>query len=256
MCYNASQLAEKIYKDAVRLGASEEELDMLLSKIEEAKQLDNYHKAGYDHPILHAFEYENDTLHLNFHRWGLIPGWIKSDEDAKSIWNKTLNARGETIFEKPSYKASGMHSRCIVPLDGYFEHHHIFNKTFPFYIHAKNEERLFVAGLTSKWNSPNGELIATLAIVTSKATLQLAEIHNNPAMKEARMPLILNDQEALTWLRTNDKEQLSELVKPNSYVQLDAHTVGPLSGKLYKGNDSQIIEERHYTELDEPLTLF
>lgn len=256
MCYNASQLAEKIYKDAVRLGATDDELELLKSKIEEAKQLESFHKSGYDHPILHAFDKMNGILNLNFHQWGLIPNWVKDEGSAKEIANKTLNARGETIFEKPSYKEAALNSRCIVPLDGYFEHHHKFKKTFPFYIHSRNEERLFAAGLTSKWKSPNGELLSSFAIVTSKATIQLAEIHNNPAMKESRMPLLLNEKEALIWMDISKNNEIINLIKPNESIELDTYTVNKLSGIKYEGNNADIIKKKHYPELDEPLTLF
>lgn len=257
MCYNSTQLAEKIYKDAVRLGASEEELNELLKKIEKAREIESYHKAGYDHPELHAFSLQNGKLDLKFHYWGLIPQWVRSREEAAEIWNRTLNARGETIFDKPAYKDAALTSRCIIPMDGYFEHHHKFKKTFPYYIFPKSEDRFFVAGITSLWTNPqSGKTVSTVAVVTSTATEMLAQIHNNPAMKQARMPLILNDSEALIWLKSNDQQVLNELIKPNTAIEMEAYTVGALSGKKYAGNDKSIIDEKPYPELDEPMTLF
>ena len=74
-----------------------------------------------------------------FH-WGLIPAWVKDNQTAQTIVNQTVNARGETIFEKPAFKSSAKNKRCIVYVDAFYEHHHANGKTYPFRI-AMNKGR-------------------------------------------------------------------------------------------------------------------
>lgn len=258
MCYDTTQLAFKIYKEAIRLKASPQEIDFLKSKWEKLKgsDVDLYHASGFDHPELAAFKSHNSKLTLQKYQWGLIPKWVKDEAQAKEIWNKTINARGETIFEKPSFKDAARTNRCIIPIDGYFEHYHKHGKTFPYYIKKTDETRLFIGGLTSKWiNSENGNSKDTMSFVTTKANDFLSKIHNNPKMKESRMLLILDDKNTEQWLEGNDKEA-SELIKPNTSIDLTAYTVKKLRGKNSSKNNREAIEEVHYHELDEPLTLF
>jgi len=206
---------------------------------------------------LHAFDLKVGKLDLKFLYWGLIPKWGKSKGEAKGIWNRTLNACGETIFEKPADKEAALTSRCIIPMDGYFENHHKFKKTFPYFIFPKKDERFFVGGITSEWLNPEtNKTISTVSVVTSSATELLAEIHNNPTMKQARMPLIMCVNDAVRWMKSTSKEELETLIKPNRTIEMDAFTVRALSGKVYQENDPSIIEQKYYPELDEPMTLF
>jgi putative SOS response-associated peptidase YedK len=258
MCYDTTQLAFRIYKEAIRLKASPEEIDFLKSKWEKLKggDIELYHASGFDHPDLAAFKMENSELTLQKYQWGLIPSWIKNERQAKELWNKTINARGETIFEKPSFKEAAQMHRCIVPVDGYFEHFHKQGKTFPYYIKKSDDTKMFIGGLTSRWSNPeNGMIKNTFSFVTTKANEFLTKIHNNPKMKESRMLLILDDKDAKQWLEGNENEA-SELIKPNTSIELKAHTVRKLRGKKSNKNSEEAIEEVHYPELDEPLTLF
>ena len=87
----------------------------------ELKQYDEgFQISGFAHPKV--IIYTNDKPYEpKLSTWGLIPSWAK---DAYSIWNKTLNARGETIFEKPSFKKSAEEKRCLIPVEGFYEYHH------------------------------------------------------------------------------------------------------------------------------------
>lgn len=258
MCYNAVQLARKIFKDAKRLGASPEELEEIKKKIEIAEENEKALVVGMEHPKLHLFHLnENKQLDLAVYHWGLIPHWTKTVEDAKSIWNRTVNARGETIFEKPSFKQAANQHRCIVPLDGFFEHFHKNKKTYPHYIHPKGENRLFVAGISDEWINPEKQKrVHTVTIVTSKANKMMAEIHNNPKKDEPRMPLILNDEEAFQWLHEKDTSKIQALVKPNTSITLESYTVNKLSGYDKTTKTETVISPKHYPDLEDPLTLF
>lgn len=258
MCYDTTQLAFRIYKEAIRLKASPDEIQALKEKWEKLKgsDVDLYHASGFDHPKLAAFTKKEQHLDLNRFEWGLIPNWTKSIEQAEEIWNKTINARGETVFEKASFMDAAHNGRCIIPVDGYFEHFHKHGKTFPYLIRREDEKPLFIGGITSKWINPqNGEERNTLSFVTTKATSFLSTIHNNPKMKESRMLFLLEDEDTEQWLHGNQNEA-KELIRPNEKQKLKAHTVKRIRGKNAVGNSKEVLEEKHYPELDEPLTLF
>lgn len=258
MCYDTAQLAFKIYKEAIRLKASPDEIQALKEKWEKLKgdDVELYHASGFDHPKLAAFTHDNQALNLNRFEWGLIPSWTKSKAQAEEIWNKTINARGETIFEKSSFKEAAHTGRCIIPVDGYFEHFHKHGKTFPYLIRREDEKPMFIGGITSKWLNPeNGIERKTMSFVTTKATPFLSKIHNNPKMKESRMLLLLDDENTNQWLEGNETE-VKELIRPNTTQKLKAHTVRRIRGKNAVGNSKEALEKKNYPELDEPLTLF
>lgn len=119
----------------------------------------------------------------------------------KKQWNNTLNARGETIFEKPSFRTSAKNHRCIIYVAGFYEHHHYNNKTYPFFIYRKDAQPMALAGLWSEWKNPDtGGRLNTFSIVTTKGNKMMARIHNNPKLKEPRMPVILPSELEDEWL--------------------------------------------------------
>lgn len=259
MCYESAQLAERIYRDAIRAGASEEELEYLKKNWEEKKKHKPsnkyYHVSGFEHPELVALYKNEGHLEVDHFTWGLIPHWVKDENQATDIWNKTLNARGETMFEKPSFKDAALSNRVVIPLDGFYEHHHKHGKSFPHFIQQKDRESMLVGGLSSRWINPDtGEEINTLSIVTTRGNSLMRDIHNNPRLKEARMPLILHPEQVQSWLN-DDIQAISSLIAP-SQIELNAHTVRRTKGNNASGNTPAAQEEIHYPELDEPLTLF
>ena len=259
MCYDTAQLAERIYRDALRAGASEEELDYLRKNWEEKKkgkpQNKYYHVNGFQHPKLVAFQRRGDRLVIDQFTWGLIPHWTKDETQAHEIWNKTLNARGETIFEKPSFRDAAKSERIVIPLDGFYEHHHKKGKTFPYFIQREDKESLLVGGLASEWHNPvTGKLIRSLSIVTTKANPFMQEIHNTPKLKEARMPLLLNDEDTQDWM-SGEQETVEAFIQPSS-MKLKAHTVRSLRGKDAQGNAPEVQAQFSYAALYEPPTLF
>lgn len=258
MCYDSAQIAELIYRYAVHAGASEEELEYLRRNWEQKKRKPStgyYHVSGFDHPELVAFERKQNQLHADTFTWGLIPHWTKDEIQAIEIRNKTLNARGESMFEKPSFRDAAVQKRIVIPLDGFYEHFHKNGKTFPHFIRRKDGESLLVGGLAAEWTNPiTGELIQTMAIVTTKANDLMSKIHNNPRMNEPRMPLILDTSNVECWLEGN-QTNVEELIRPSD-VELESHTVRRLRGKGSAGNTPGAQEEYLYPDLDEPLTLF
>lgn len=258
MCYETAQLAYRIYRDAKRLGASPEEVEALRLKWEKlkSKHPEFYHVKGFDHPELAILKEKSSKVEIDLYSWGLIPEWVKDAEQAKEIVNRTLLAKGETMFEKPAFRDAVHQNRIIVPVDGYFEHHHKNKATFPYFIHRKDNEKLFIGGIASEWRDRvSGELKKTFALVTTPGNELMTDIHNNPKIDGPRMPLLLEDAEAKQWLNGNEAE-IKALIRPNSSIALEAHTVQKLSGQFYKGNTAAVQEEKFYPELIDPPTLF
>jgi len=250
MCYTAKYLIEKALKRARHYGVKED----IIRYEEELKGFENqYAVSGYQHPEI--IIYTNDApYHPVLSRWGLIPNWIKKEEQAKDIQNKTLNARGETLYTKPSFKEAVEKKRCLIPIAGFYEYHHYKNKAYPFYISRKDDEPLMLAGLWSEWlNRSTGELINSCSIITTQANSLMAKIHNNPKLKEPRMPLILSKEKEDEWLNLADKKDLEKILRPYLVNDLKAHTVQKLSGKASLGNVPEASDYYAYKDLSESI---
>jgi len=122
-------------------------------------------------------------------RWGLIPFWAKDP----TIGSKMINARSETLSEKPSFKRSFKSQRCLVIADGFFEWAKTEQGKIPMFIRPRSQELLGLAGLYDLWVSPQGESITSCTIVTTRANDFMQPIHD-------RMPLILSKPQQATWL--------------------------------------------------------
>jgi len=125
MCYSAKSILTKKLKNAIRYGHNDAKVEELLQKL---KQLDKNHSSHYaiahTHPkLLTQTNEENQDAQLI--QWGLIPHWSKDEDQADKISSMTINARSETIFEKPSFRDSARSKRCLIALDGYYEYMHL-----------------------------------------------------------------------------------------------------------------------------------
>jgi len=119
--------------------------------------------------------------------WGLIAPWLKTSVDAKNSQSRAINARSESIFEKPTFKDAFRTTRCLIPASGYYEWATALGKyppKQPFYICAKDDKLLPIAGIWSSWVGPSGEIIETASIITQEAQGQLEAIHS-------RMPVFM-----------------------------------------------------------------
>ncbi|MGB1037600.1 MAG: SOS response-associated peptidase, partial [Bacteroidia bacterium] len=170
---------------------------------------------------------------------------------------------GETVLEKPSFKDSVDSKRCIIHLEGFYEHHHKLGQKFPFYIQDKEKDLICLAGLYSLWNSPlSGEQLTTFTIVTCKADILMTDIHNNPKLKEPRMPRILTELEQEVWLgQSTSNDELMELINKvdsSTPTTLQAHSVGPIRGTHASRNSPTAIDPVKYAVLEsgEQLDLF
>ena len=262
MCYDTAQLAYRIYRDAIRLRASPEEIEFLKQKWEKLRddKIEFYHVSGFDHPEMALFVKKDGKWDLEIAQWGLIPEWVRDEEKAMALWNSTLIARGESMFEKPSFETAVKTGRCVLPVDGFYEHFHKNGKTFPYYIQRKDGKRLLIGALYSYWKQPlTGVEVPTFSIVTTKANDFMAEIHNNPKIPEPRMPFFIDEHNVDAWIN-GDEATVEQLIVPDESQELTSKTVKPLRGKLYIGNVPEIQTEKIYSELsedsDEQLSLF
>jgi putative SOS response-associated peptidase YedK len=257
MCFDAAQTHKNLHKEALRFQKNKKSVSLRPDWGITLKQkaVNYYHINGFNHPQLVAFQWSESFLSAHFFRWGLIPRWVNSAEKAAQLAQKTLNARGETIFEKPSFRDAAKHRRIVVPLDGFYEHHHKNGKKIPHFIQAADKRRLMVAAIASEWLNTHSETVYTFSIVTCEGNDTMAHIHNNPKLKGPRMPLLLDDENLMTWL-TAPPSLAQEIIKPNHKIALNYYPVRPLRGKLYLGNCPEIQQEYQYPETYDPPTLF
>ena len=251
MCYDVqalTKLREAYAKRRAKDTTSAAQIQEELGQYEGLPPL--FHSSGFSHPDLLVFTNEA-PYHPRLFNWGLVPFWAKDEAKARQISNKTLNARGETIFDKPSFRAAARHRRCLVMIDGFFEHHHFNGKTIPFRISLKNDEPMVLAGLWEKCTI-DGKVRHTVSIVTTRANSLMAKIHNNPKIAEPRMPVILPKEVEDQWLKPihdqADRDLLLELLLPYREDMLDYHTVRKLRGKQAVGNKPEVLEPHPYPD--------
>jgi putative SOS response-associated peptidase YedK len=154
--------------------------------------------------------------HFALVRWGLLPSWVK-DPKAFSL---IINARGESVADKPAFRAAMKRRRCLIPADGFYEWKAGAPRKQPFYIHAKSGAPLAFAGLWETWTGPNGEELDTAAIVTTDANATLSPLHD-------RMPVIVPPDAFDRWLGKGsvDAALAQTLIRPAPDELLEAYPV-------------------------------
>jgi putative SOS response-associated peptidase YedK len=160
-----------------------------------------------------------DCKVLRMMRWGLIPSWAKDE----SIASKTINARAETLYHRPSFKKSLTEKRCLVPADGFYEWKKEGRKKIPIRFVLKNRDVFAFAGLWDTWRNQRGELIFSFTIITTQANALIRPIHN-------RMPVILKREYEELWLdpEVNDIDKLLSLLIPYPPEMMEAYRVSSL----------------------------
>lgn len=181
---------------------------------------ENYHVNAFTHPLYPIATGDNE---LQAFHWGLVPFWVKSEEQAKEIENMTINAKADTVFEKPSFRHSIMSKRCIVPSTGFFEWRHEGKDKIPYFIQVKNEDIFSMAGIFDVWNNPQtGEIYHSFSIITSEANSLMEYIHNT----KKRMPVILSSEDEQRWIDPDlNKEGIKELLKPFDANKMNAYII-------------------------------
>lgn len=254
MCYDVAYQTKRTLEYAKRRGYDPKSIEELEQRWERVKNLPpRFHASGFEHPPLICFTNQDPWVPQPLY-WGLIPIWVRDVKSALQIANRTLNARGETIFDKPSYRDAARYRRCLVMIDHFYEHHHHKGKTYPFLIKMKNDEPMLLGGLWSEWtNKDNGEIVQSVSIVTTSGNELLSRIHNNPKMKGPRMPLVLPKDIEEHWLdpvnSSHDIKAIKDLVQAYPADEMEAYPVGRLRGKHALGNLPEVMERVDYHEI-------
>lgn len=151
----------------------------------------------------------------DLYRWGLIPGWAK---DA-SIGNRLVNARADTVAEKPAFRSAFRAWRCLVPASGFYEWKTVAGRKLPYYIRPKGEPLFALAGITEAWRGPEG-LVRSVSLITTEPNELLAGIHD-------RMPVIVSPERYGEWLDPDnrDPERLKGFLSPYPAARMEAWPV-------------------------------
>ncbi|PVY40857.1 SOS response-associated peptidase [Pontibacter virosus] len=176
-----------------------------------------YYNAAPSQELPVITNYQPATV--QFFSWGLQPFWSK---DARAV-KRSINARAETITEKPSFRHLLTSKRCLVPADGFFEWQLTRQGKVPYRFLLKNEELFSFAGLWDEWvDQHTGEVLHTFTIITTEANEVVKPIHD-------RMPVILSPEAEGLWLDTHGtQEELLALLKPFEGAQMKTYPVSTL----------------------------
>lgn len=150
--------------------------------------------------------------HFQLMRWGFIPAWVK---DPKTF-SLVINARSETVLEKPAFRNAIRRRRCLVPADGYYEWQSRGGRKQPFFIHPRDGAPMGLAAVAETWVGPNGEELDTVAIVTTAAREEMAHMH-------ARVPVVIAPRDYACWLDGG------EMATPEAITLLQPPTSGSLA---------------------------
>ena len=183
--------------------------------------------------------------------WVIIAHWSKSDDEAAKSQSSAINARSESVHEKPTFKSAFRSNRCLLPATGYYEWASELGKyktKQPIYISRDDKKLLAFTGIFQSWTSPSGRVIQSVSIITRQAVGQLALVHS-------RMPVFLPRDRWADWMnpKINDVAKIRSLMDiPNPDANLGFHPVSSAVNSI-AGSGPGLIEP---IELGEPETLF
>ncbi len=213
-----------------------------------------YQSNGYSHLNIPVITNTEPGL-INLYSWGLIPHWVNKPtreetlEKAKGISNGNLNARNDTIFEKPSFRGPIRGKRCLVLVDGFYEYMHYKGKKYPHYIYLKDHKPFALAGIWSVWKYED-IIRHTVSIITTEPNPLMEVLHNS----KKRMPLILPRELEKKWIGDIPKgdlgkQETNEMMLPFDENEMRARSIRPLTGVKGTGNQSLAMEHYGYDDL-------
>ena len=166
---------------------------------------------------VYAVSEHADRRYLVSFRWGLVPTW----SDDPKAGSRMINARSESVADKPAYRTALRRRRCIIPADGFYEWQTLPSGKTPYFIHRADGRPLAFAGLWEGWRSPDGEWLRTCAIITGAADQRLADLH-------PRMPIALPREAWDVWLDRDERrpDAALDLLRRPDVAQLTWHAVG------------------------------
>jgi putative SOS response-associated peptidase YedK len=155
-------------------------------------------------------------------RWGLIPSWAKDEK----MGARMINARGETVAEKPSFRSAVKTRRCLIPADGFYEWVRTGEGKQPHFIHFADARPFAFAGLWERWTKGGGEPLDTCTIITTSPNELIEDLHD-------RMPVILPADRYTEWLEPSplNPDRLQELLVPHPAEGMEAYPVSTFVNK-------------------------
>ena len=175
-----------------------------------------YNVAPAQNVLAAAFDIEENRNLLRYFEWGLLPAWAK---DPKGM-NRPINARSETVADKPSFRSAIRYRRCALPADGFFEWTGKGTSRQAHYFQRRDEQTFSFAGIWEQWQSEQGHCIDSCTILTTKANALVATRHE-------RMPVMLDAQAAMAWIDPREQvpSNVQHLLRP---YPADAMKVTPV----------------------------
>lgn len=172
----------------------------------------------------------HETRRLRVMRWGLVPSWSKDTKGAARL----INARRETVADKPAFRAAYQRRRCLVPADGYYEWVSQGSRKQPWFLVSRDRAPLAMAGLYELWKAPDETFLWTCTILTTDAPDELGQIHD-------RTPLLVPSSEWGRWLDPTRQDPGQDLLVPGTAGLLDAWPVSPKVGNV-RNNGAELTE--------------
>lgn len=242
MCYNIAFLQKRLEKYAERY---KEVLPPRWQNNGLQNDLPTYYfVSGFSHPTLPVVHHKG----IYFSEWGLIPYWVKNQTKASEIRNKTLNAAGETLYEKPSYKRAAAEGRCLLGVSGFFEWREFSGEKYPYYIKSNLWQTMSLGCVYDLWNNPvTNETICTFSIITTPANPLMEKIHN----RKKRMPLIIRPEDEGKWISpSTSKKEIENLIQPYMHNDLWAHPIPKTANNVKQNrNIPEITDIEKYPNL-------
>ena len=233
--------------------AEEFEIDQATVKETVTEPLEPDYNVAPTKPVYAVLSREPDERRLRVLRWGLVPFWAKDP----AIGNRMINARMETVTEKPAFRQAFAKRRCLLPADGYYEWYPTEQKTKsgkplkqPFFIHPKDDSVLAMAGLDEIWRDPTRDdddperFKWTCTVLTTSAPDDLGRIHD-------RMPLLVEPERYAAWLdpERTDPDDLRSLLVPAAPGRLAAFPVSTEVNSVRNNGPDLVVP----LPLDEPI---
>jgi putative SOS response-associated peptidase YedK len=173
----------------------------------------------------------NNGPNFRLMRWGFWPSWVKD----LSKYTLMINARAETVKEKPAFKNAIRRRRCLIPADGYYEWQSVEAGKRPYFIHRRDGRPIGFAGVAETWVGPNGEEVDTVAIVTAPASADLAVLHH-------RVPVTINAGDFEFWLdcRSDEADTVTPLMRGPEVGEFVWHEISSRVNHV-ANDDAQLI---------------
>ena len=212
-------------------------------RLEEAPSVEARYNIAPTQSVL-AVRRASDEREAVTLKWGLIPSWAKDG----SMGAKLINARSETVEEKPSFREAFKRRRCIIPADGFYEWQRTGGRKQPYYFRLKDDRLFGFAGLWENWHAPDGSHVRSATIITTEPNELVKPIHN-------RMPAMLKREDYQRWLEPGEQAEgaLMEMLRPYPSEEMELYPISTLVNSA-KNEGEELIKPAEPVET--PRTLF